>query len=43
MEWILPYRLPIPFIMTSSTERNTRKLEEASRTYGFQLVNLADP
>ena len=43
------YRLrifPLPFTYTVyndfSTEENTRKLEEASRTYGFQLVNLAD-
>lgn len=43
---IMESDMTVPFTYTVyndfSTEENTRKLEEASRTYGFQLVNLAD-
>lgn len=38
--------IKVPFTYTIyndfSTDENTRRLEEASRTYGFRLVNLAD-
>ena len=38
--------IQVPFTYTIyndfSTEENTRRLEEASKEYGFQLVNLSD-
>lgn len=46
IEAIMQSEVTVPFTYTVyndfSTEENTRRLEEASRRYGFRLINLSD-